>query len=335
MADERPGWLRTLEILLGLVSIGFALVAVYNHEYTSGTVPSLLVFAILLNAVRIFSEGGMRQLPAFLRGVRLSLGLAAAAVAAAVILLPGLSFTTFTLLIAVVLAFQGFDRLANVVHLAFPKWLRAGALTVGLASLVFGGLLVALPRLTTVTLVAVLALAVLMSGIEGIVVGIQPTTKKQQTLVKLVVFALFYGFVNVNWIDLYYNRVPGYHLWLIMTYMAPFVVLLVFQGLKDWQLALSLGLLVSLVNDLGYYVSGDLIFGFHKKLIPWLYGQLGFEGNKDLFTFQGGFFTFRVTSYLMGASIYIRFAVVILILYHWWRQPAEGPQPPKPSSAFK
>jgi len=314
-----------LEIILGTLSIAVALAVVLNHEYTKGTVPSLLVFAVLLNSIRIATAGGERRLPALRRGISLTLGVAAAAVVITLILLPGIGFTTFTLLLATALAIQALDRLSNVTHLGHPEWLRVSAFTVGVATLALAGVMVALPRLTTITLVAILALVVSVNGIEGIVVGIQPSTKKQLTLVKLVVFALFYGFVNVNWIDLYYNRVPAYHIWLILTYMAPFGVLLVFRGFKDWQLALSLGLLVSLVNDLGYYISGDLLFGFHKALIPWLEGQLGFQGNNFLFTFQGGLFTIRVTSYLMGASVYLRIAVVIAILYQWWRRPGDLP----------
>jgi hypothetical protein len=264
-------------------------------------------------------------MPALRRGLGLALGITAAVVVVLVILQPGLGFTTFSLLLATGLAIQGLERLSDVTHLGHPRWLRVSALTVGLTTLALAGVIATVPRLTTITLVAVLALTVSVNGIESIVLGIQPSTKKQLTLVKLVTFALFYGFVNVNWIDLYYNRVPAYHVWLIFAYMAPFGVLLVFQGLKDWQLALSLGLLVSLVNDLGYYFSGDLLFGFHKKLIPWLLGQLGFQGGKILFTFQGGVFTIPVTSYLMGASIYARIAVVVAVLYHWWRRPADLP----------
>ncbi len=325
MEERQPGWLRALEIVLGVLSIIIALDVVLNHQYTNRTVPTLLVLAVLLNSVRIASAGGMKQLRVFQRSLSLLLGVTAAVVVAAVILLPGLSFESLTLLLATGLAIQGLGRLSNATHLGRPRWLRASALTVGLTTLALASIIVAVPRLTTITLVAILALTISVNGIESIVAGIQPSTKKQLTLVKLVVFALFYGFVDVNWVDLYYNRVPAYHIWLILTYMAPFMVLLVFQGLKDWQLALSLGILVSLVNDLGYYVSGDLLFRFHEKLVPWLSGQLGFQGGKFLFTFQGGLFTIRVTSYLMGASVYARIAVVVVILYYWWRRSADLP----------
>ncbi|MDA4128126.1 MAG: hypothetical protein OK422_01470 [Thaumarchaeota archaeon] len=147
------------------------------------------------------------------------------------------------------------------------------------------------------------------------------TTKKHWVLLKLILFSVLYGFLNINWIDLFATTVPYYHIWLILSYFAPFAVLIVFQGVRDWQLALSLALLVSLINDLGYFFTSDLLFGFQVPLISWLGGQLGFAGFNVLFTFQGGPITFPVTSALMGLSIYVRIAVVAVILLHWWRFP--------------
>lgn len=321
-----PAWVRAAEILLGVLSIIVTLVVVLNPDFETGTIVSLLAFALLLNSFRIASAGGVVHLPPLLRGLSLGLGLLTAAIVIFVIMSPGIGFTTLTLLFATGLAIQGLDRLAHTIHTGHPRWLRVSALTVGVTTLVLAGTIAVFPGMTLVTLVALLTLTLVVNGIESIVAGIRPSTGKQLALVKLVVFALFYGFVNINWIDLYYNQVPAYHIWLVLTYMAPFGVLIVFQGFKNWQLALSLGLLVSLVNDLGYYFSGDLFFGFHVQLVPWLAGQLGFEGSKVLFTFQGGLFEIPVTSYLMGASVYGRVAVVVAVLYHWWRRPTDLPK---------
>lgn len=72
-------------------------------------------------------------------------------------------------------------------------------------------------------------------------------------LIKLILFSALYGFMNINWIDLFATSAPYYHIWLILAYFAPFWVLIVFQGLKDWAISASLALLVSLINDLGYF----------------------------------------------------------------------------------
>jgi hypothetical protein len=175
------------------------------------------------------------------------------------------------------------------------------------------------------TLVELLALIVLVSGAEAIISGLGPTNPRQFTLLKLVAFALFYGIVFVNWIDLfnggkYIDIVPGYHIWVIIAYLIPFGLLLVIQGWKDWELALALGLLASLGNDLGYFVVGDAYFGFKVNLLDWYAHQFGFYGNTTLFVFNGGFFSFAVPSWLMGAAIYGRITVVLVSLRHWWYQ---------------
>jgi len=324
MGEKPPKWVRAAEVALGILSVVVTLIVVLNPSFGTGTIVSLLAFAVILNSFRIVSSGGA-LLPAMLRGLSVGLGLLTAIIVAIVILSPRVGIATLTLIFAIGLAIQGAARLAHTTHVGHPRWLRVSALTTGALTLVLAGTIALLPSATMVSLVALLALALVVNGIDSVIAGLRPSTGKQLTLVKLVVFALVYGFVNVNWIDLYYNQVPAYHIWLILTYMAPFGVLLVFQGFKDWQLAFSLGLLVSLMNDLGYYFSGDLFFGFHVQLIPWLEGQLGFEGGKLLFVFQGGLFTIPVTSYLMGASVYGRVAVVVLVLYHWWRRPAGLP----------
>jgi uncharacterized membrane protein HdeD (DUF308 family) len=325
MQRKAPKWVRVAEIALGLFSLIVTLVVVLNPSFGTETVVSLLAFAVLLNSLRIISSGGSFHLPKMLRGVSLGLGLLTAVIVAIVILSPGVGLATVALAFSAGLAIQGLARLAHTAHVGHPRWLRVSTFTVGITTIALACILALMPSVTMSSLVAVLVLALAVNGVDSIVAGIRPSTGKQLTLVKLVVFAAVYGFINVNWIDLYYNQVPAYHIWLILTYMAPFGVLLVFQGLKDWELALSLGLLVSLMNDVGYYFTGDLFFGFHVQLLPWLEGQLGLEGWKLLFTFQGGLFTIPVSSYLMGASIYCRIAVVVLVLYKWWRRPAGLP----------
>ncbi|MCL4540240.1 MAG: hypothetical protein M1378_11705 [Bacteroidetes bacterium] len=96
-----------------------------------------------------------------------------------------------------------------------------------------------------ITLVGILTITIVINGVESIVSGIRPSSPKQIALIKLIGFAVFYGFLIVNWIDLFGSGAPGYHVWLILICFAPFDMLLVFQGLKDWQLALGLGLIVS------------------------------------------------------------------------------------------
>jgi uncharacterized membrane protein HdeD (DUF308 family) len=325
MSTEPPTWLRAVNIALGVLSILAALIVVLNPSYGVSTIASLLTFSLVFNTVRMFMTGGARQLQTYFRGLGVAGGVVSVAILGFLILSPSMGLTTLVLVVAATMAVQGVTSFAHFLHQGHPRWLRTSSLTIGLLFLLLAGVAALLPGLAVVSVVALLTLNLGATGLISLIAGIRPETKAGLTLVKLVLFALLYGFLNVNWIDLYYNRVPGYHIWLILTYLAPFGVLIVFQGLKDWQLALSLGLLVSLCNDVGYFFTGDLLFGFHVDLVTWLEGQLGFLGNKVLFYFQGGAFDFPVTSILMGLSIYARVAAVAALLYHWWKVQAQRP----------
>lgn len=310
-----------MEIILGILSISVALVVFLTPDHSMRTLVSLLSFSVVFYAIRLVIEGGVVKFPPAYRVAGVVGGVFIGAIALINVDDPGLRFATLVPLLASALAINGINSLANSLNPERPKWSRASVFIVGAMTLVLSGIALAFPELSRITLVGILTITIVINGVESIISGIRPSSPKQIALIKLVAFAIFYGFLVVNWIDLYGSGAPGYHIWLILTYLAPFDVLLVFQGLKDWQLALSLGLIVSLVNDLDYYITGNLFFGFHVNLIAWLAGQLGLEGSKVLFNFEGGFFTIPVTSYLMGFTIYARFVVVALILYQWWKSP--------------
>jgi hypothetical protein len=325
MTEKPSDFQRGIEITLGVLSIVISLIVILNPSFEGESVASLLAFGLAATALRMILSGRIRSFQLTLRGLAVVGGLVAIAIAVLIVLSPGIGVQTVTFLLASGLALQGIGRLAQILNRGYPRWLRLSSFTVGAITVALSGIVVLDSKLAMISVVALITLALVTNGIDGIVSGAMPSTKKQKTLIKLILFSLVYGFLNVNWIDLYATNAPAYHIWLILTYMAPFGVLLVFQGFKDWQLALSLGLLVSLVNDLGYFFTGDLFFGFHVQLLPWLAGQLGFEGNTFLFTFQGGFFTIPVTSFLMGLVVYLRIIFVVAILYQWWRRPGLDP----------
>jgi len=318
-----PFWLRLSEVILGLASVVASVVILANLNYKTTDLVLLLAVALLFGAARMAASGGIRRSLALLEALGLlGGGILTAAFLLAVIFYPGLSFDTLVFLLAISLAIQGLGRVLHSTKRGHPIWLRGSALATGLltVSLAVGAALV--PNIAALTLVPLIGVMVLVNGIEMVVWGLRPTDKRQLTLLKLILFSIAYGMILVNWIDLFATSAPAYHIWLILTYMAPFGVLIVFQGLRDWQLAVSLGLLVSLMNDIGYYFSADLIFGLGRPILPFLAGQLGFEGSKVLFYFQGGAFMIPVTSILMGLTIYGRVALVSLVLYHWWRHPS-------------
>jgi hypothetical protein len=138
-------------------------------------------------------------------------------------------------------------------------------------------------------------------------------------LVVLLLYSFFYGFILINWIDLFARNIPGYHLWLTIVYFTPFITVLFLRGLEDWELALSLGLFTSLMNDLLYYIAGRLLFGMHVDLISFYRCQLLPVCEKP-WEFDFLFIKLKPYPFLMPLSIYARVILVYLLLYKWWRE---------------
>jgi hypothetical protein len=131
----------------------------------------------------------------------------------------------------------------------------------------------------------------------------------------LVVFAVLYGLVFINYIDIASSGLSsGYHLWLVLMYFLPFVGFSMLN-LKNWKLTLALGFTASLMNDVFYgsikYLMGtpyDLTRYYNLWLIP---------QNTPLFNLNLGFTVVPVLSWMMALSIYLRIAVVVGLLWSW------------------
>ncbi len=326
---------RLNQVLLGLVSMGFAIVVLAQPQLSLSGLLVLLGEAVALFSAQTVLAGGrflsverdwMPGPRSLWRRIRswgtLSVGLVALGLTAFAVLDPALAVTTAVFALALALVSGALGRVLQSAGENLPPWLRGSALATGVTSAILVGLSVAFYGYALATFAILVGVILLLSGIETVVAGLHPTDPRQFVILKLVLFSAFYGLILINWIDLFGKQVPAYGLWLILTYMAPFGVLMVFEGWRSWPLAISLGLLVSLFNDVGYFFVGNLIFGFHENLGPWIAGQLGFEGPQLVTIFQGGAFTIDVSSWMMGFSIYARAVVVALILYYWWRNPA-------------
>lgn len=141
---------------------------------------------------------------------------------------------------------------------------------------------------------------------------IADATKTKKKLF-LILFAVVYGLVFINYIDIITNGSSnsGYHLWLVLMYFVPFGILSVLD-IKNWKLTLGLGLLASVMNDFFYglmrtVMGAPLDLGTYYNL--WLIPQ-----SKFLFTLNLGFTTIPVESWMMAASIYLRFGAVYALL---------------------
>jgi hypothetical protein len=327
---------RGAQIFLGLFSIGFAVVVLATLELSLnglllllGETVVLVSAQTLLAGGRVLSENwlGLRAPGSFLHRISgwglVGLGLLGFSLTAFAVLDPTLAGTAATFVLASVLALLALGRIFQAAGVPAPLWLRGSLLSTGAVILLAVVVAVAFEGFALASFAILAGIILLITGIETVVTGLHPTDPRQFVLLKLILFSAFYGLILINWIDLFGKSVPAYGVWLILTYMAPFGVLIVFEGWRSWPLAVSLGLMVSLMNDLGYFFIGNLLFGFHQNLGPWIAGQLGLLGSQVVTYFEGGSFTLTVTSWMMGLSIYARAAIVAAILVYWWHHPGE------------
>ncbi len=131
----------------------------------------------------------------------------------------------------------------------------------------------------------------------------------------LIVFAVLYGLVFINYIDIASSGLDyGYHLWLTLMYFLPFIGFSM-VNLNNLKLTIGLGLIASLMNDVFYNFIRYLI-GMHISLFRyydlWLIPQ-----NVSLFHLNFGFVVIPVLSWMMAASIYIRIAATYVLLKDW------------------
>ena len=153
---------------------------------------------------------------------------------------------------------------------------------------------------------------------------LKPLTKidnRLSLLLMLMLYSFFYGFIIINWIDLFVSprHVPGYHLWLAIVYFTPFITVLFLRGSEDWELTISLGLFTSLMNDLLYYIAGRILFGIHVDLTSFYKCQLLPLCEKP-WEYDFLFIKIKPYPYLMPLSIYTRIILIYMLLYKWWRE---------------
>lgn len=326
---------RVLEILLGLIGGGFAIVVLANPFVSARTLVPLLGLALAADGLRaIISGGGTQQwwrrvrndlqsTISWLRRVGLvAIGATVVILVVAALLNLQLGELTILYLLASGVIILSVGRIIHAYGHETPGWLQISSVGTGVIAIALVSVALAYPTVGVATLAILLAVSMLVNGVQSVVWGLRPTDPRQIVLLKLVLFSLFYGLVLINWIDLFGKSVPAYGIWLILTYFAPFVVLLVYEGVSEWPLALSLGLLVSLANDVGYYFVGNLLFGFHQNLGVWIAGQLGLGGSELVTIFDAGSVWINVYSWEMGLSIYLRAIIVSVGLYYWWRHPS-------------
>lgn len=139
----------------------------------------------------------------------------------------------------------------------------------------------------------------------------------EDKLAFLVAFAVLYGLIFINYIDIASSGLTsGYHLWLVLMYFLPFAGFSILNW-KNWGLTAGLGLVASLMNDIFYgavkYLAGIPI-DLERYYSLWLIPQ-----DAHLFNLNLGSTVVPVYSWMMATSIYLRVVAAAGLFWVWKR----------------
>ncbi len=126
---------------------------------------------------------------------------------------------------------------------------------------------------------------------------------------------ILYGIIAVNIFDGIFPRIPGYHLLLLVVYVAPYIPLVI-EKKMDIKNIIWLGILISLLNDIFFVFIVNALgvrnYDFVWYYLNWLIPQNTYIGYRDILIVR-----FDTYSWMMAISIYARIA--FLVATKTWR----------------
>ena len=171
-------WLRSAEIILGLVAILFGVAVIAMPALAVATLILLLSLALVFLGIReIILGAAVTFIAKWLRAVSVVVGILTLILSFYVIAYPGIAALTLVLFLYVALFVRGIGLLimggaAGVMS----KRLRAGSILVGLISLVLAVVFLSFPGLAIATLILLLSIGLVITGLEVLVAGITGRT---------------------------------------------------------------------------------------------------------------------------------------------------------------
>jgi uncharacterized membrane protein HdeD (DUF308 family) len=198
---RHDGWVRAIEISLGLVGAGISIVVLANPLVSIATLIDLLAFALAADAVRLLLPIGTgaawwvrieRDFRAtfgqLLRLGRVAIGALVAVVVLAVLLDPRIDQLTLLFLLAGGVVFVSIGRISRAYGPEIPGWLRISSVGTGVIALVLVIVATTYPAIGLATLAVLLAVSMLINSVQSVVWGLRPTDPRQIVLLKLVLF---------------------------------------------------------------------------------------------------------------------------------------------------
>ena len=176
--EKSPAWLRSAEVILGLITILFGVAVIAMPGLAVATLILLLSLALVFLGIReIVLGAAVTFIAKWLRAVSIVAGIVTLIFSFYVIAYPGIAALTLVLFLYVALFVRGIGLLimggaAGVMS----KRLRAGSIVAGLISLVLAVVFLSFPGLAIATLILLLSIGLVITGLEVLVAGITGRT---------------------------------------------------------------------------------------------------------------------------------------------------------------
>jgi len=169
----QPVWLRVLEIIFGVSSIGFSVVIIMNNELAIEVLVVLFSFVLLFFGIRNLTMGLSSKLHSVkLKGLLIGSGTAVMILAGLVLLYPEMAIEAMIILLSITMIIVGLSAVTiGIIH----KWsnLQRGiSVGTGALVLILAVPVIIYPDLAMFAIVIFLSMSFLVNGMEIISSGI-------------------------------------------------------------------------------------------------------------------------------------------------------------------
>jgi len=165
--------IRILQIIVGIIALAFSIAVISNPGFGLGLLIFLLSLTLFVVGIERISIGLLPKMTKSSRISNIILGALTIGLAIVVIAFPIFTMGFLVTLLAVGLAFLGVARIVHgILDKQTSKWSRAFLIGVGILSIVVSFLVITEPFLGLFLLILLLAVNLLIIGIESIVLGV-------------------------------------------------------------------------------------------------------------------------------------------------------------------
>lgn len=168
--EESPGWLRGVQIGLGIITVILAIYALAFPAFTFVAVIVILAIILLIVGIEKIITGIF--LPVKGRWATIGFGILVIIFAGLAISFPVATALIVAVFVGIGLIFNGCARIMEGISGKHSGWAKFFLIGVGALSIIIGAIVLASPLLGAVFIGIIIAIGLLITGIQMIVVGV-------------------------------------------------------------------------------------------------------------------------------------------------------------------